>query len=162
MKTRALVPLALALALLSPLHSSTAAQPNIVIFYADDLGWGEVGCQGFAKDIPTPHIDSLAHNGLRFTNGYVAATYCSPSRAGLMTGRYPTRFGHEFNSVANTIGLRGDQTTIATRLKSLAMPPQPSANGTSATNPRTAPPNAASTNSTARSTTPRSSTRPTS
>jgi arylsulfatase A-like enzyme len=70
MKTRALVPLALALALLTPLHSSTAAQPNIVIFYADDLGWGEVGCQGFAKDIPTPHIDSLAHNGLRFTNGY--------------------------------------------------------------------------------------------
>ena len=96
-----------------------APQPNIVIFYADDLGWGELGCQGFNKDIPTPHIDSLAKNGLRFTQGYVAATYCSPSRAGLMTGRYPTRFGHEFNSVANATGLRLDQTTLATRLKSL-------------------------------------------
>ena len=96
-----------------------AAQPNLVIFYADDLGWGELGCQGYAKDIPTPHIDSLAKNGTRFTNGYVAATYCSPSRAGLMTGRYPTRFGHEFNSVANQTGLRLDQTTLATRLKNL-------------------------------------------
>ncbi len=96
-----------------------AAQPNLVIFYADDLGWGELGCQGFTKDIPTPHIDSIAKNGTRFTNGYVAATYCSPSRAGLMTGRYPTRFGHEFNSVANQTGLRLDQTTLATRLKNL-------------------------------------------
>ena len=120
MKPRCLfLRLAFVFALLTPFLSSTAAQPNIVIFYADDLGWGELGCQGFAKDIPTPHIDSLAKNGLRFTNGYVAATYCSPSRAGLMTGRYPTRFGHEFNTVANTVGLRSDQTTIATRLKTL-------------------------------------------
>ena len=111
--------LAFVFALLSPFLSSNAAQPNIVIFYADDLGWGELGCQGYTKDIPTPHIDALAKNGLRFTNGYVAATYCSPSRAGLMTGRYPTRFGHEFNTVANTVGLRSDQTTIATRLKTL-------------------------------------------
>ena len=120
MKPRCLfLRLAFVFALLTPFLSSTAAQPNIVIFYADDLGWGELGCQGFTKDIPTPHIDSLAKNGLRFTNGYVAATYCSPSRAGLMTGRYPTRFGHEFNTVANTVGLRSDQTTIATRLKTL-------------------------------------------
>ena len=111
--------LAFVFALLTPFLSSNAAQPNIVIFYADDLGWGELGCQGYTKDIPTPHIDALAKNGLRFTNGYVAATYCSPSRAGLMTGRYPTRFGHEFNTVANTVGLRADQTTIATRLKTL-------------------------------------------
>ena len=111
--------LAFVFALLTPFLSSNAAQPNIVIFYADDLGWGELGCQGYTKDIPTPHIDALAKNGLRFTNGYVAATYCSPSRAGLMTGRYPTRFGHEFNTVANTVGLRSDQTTIATRLKTL-------------------------------------------
>jgi len=95
-----------------------ADQPNLVIFYADDLGWGETGCQG-NKDIPTPHIDSLASNGVRFTQGYVAATYCSPSRAGLMTGRYPTRFGHEFNSVANVTGLHLKETTLADRLKSL-------------------------------------------
>ena len=119
LKPRCLLRLAFVCALLTPFLSSNAAQPNIVIFYADDLGWGELGCQGFTKDIPTPHIDSLAKNGLRFTNGYVAATYCSPSRAGLMTGRYPTRFGHEFNTVANTVGLRSDQTTIATRLKTL-------------------------------------------
>jgi arylsulfatase A-like enzyme len=92
--------------------------PNLVVFYADDLGYGELGCQG-NKDIPTPHIDSLAQNGIRFTQGYVAATYCSPSRAGLMTGRYPTRFGHEFNSVANVTGLHLKETTLADRLKRL-------------------------------------------
>ena len=57
-------------------RGSAASQPNLVIFYADDLGWGEVSCQGFAQDIPTPNIDSIARNGIRFTNGYVAATYC--------------------------------------------------------------------------------------
>ncbi len=95
-----------------------AEKPNIVIFYADDLGWGETGAYG-NKQIPTPHIDSLATNGVKFTQGYVAATYCSPSRAGLLTGRYPTRFGHEFNSVANQEGLDLNETTLADRLKSL-------------------------------------------
>ena len=96
-----------------------ADKPNVVIFYADDLGWGECGCYG-CKDIPTPNIDSLAKNGVRMTSGYVAATYCSPSRAGLMTGRYPTRFGHEFNSVASkNTGLSLKETTIANRLKDL-------------------------------------------
>jgi arylsulfatase A-like enzyme len=95
-----------------------AAKPNLVIFYADDLGWGELGCQG-NKEIPTPHIDSIAKNGVRFTQGYVAATYCSPSRAGLLTGRYPTRFGHEFNSVANVTGLHLKEVTLAERLKEL-------------------------------------------
>jgi arylsulfatase A-like enzyme len=93
----------------------------VIIFYADDLGWGELGCQG-SKDIPTPHIDSLAANGVRCTQGYVAATYCSPSRAGLMTGRYPTRFGHEFNTIAGAksgTGLSLRETTLPSRLKSL-------------------------------------------
>lgn len=109
--------LAAAVGLLTP-AASVAAQPNVVIFYADDLGWGELGCQGNSQ-IPTPHTDAIARNGVRFTNGYVAATYCSPSRAGLMTGRYPTRFGHEFNSVANRTGLRLDQVTLAERLRAL-------------------------------------------
>jgi arylsulfatase A-like enzyme len=109
---------AIACVLVSAGIAAAADQPNVVIFYADDLGWGETGCQG-AKDIPTPHIDSLAANGVRFTQGYVAATYCSPSRAGLMTGRYPTRFGHEFNSVANVTGLHLKETTLAERLKAL-------------------------------------------
>jgi len=95
-----------------------SARPNVVIFFADDLGWGELGCQGNPQ-IPTPNIDAIARDGVRFTNGYVAATYCSPSRAGLLTGRYPTRFGHEFNSVANRTGLRLDQITIADRLRAL-------------------------------------------
>jgi len=95
-----------------------SARPNVVIFFSDDLGWGELGCQGNPQ-IPTPNIDAIARDGVRFTNGYVAATYCSPSRAGLLTGRYPTRFGHEFNSVANRTGLRLDQVTIADRLRAL-------------------------------------------
>lgn len=73
-------------------------QPNIVILLADDLGYGELGCQG-NPEIPTPHIDSIAGNGIRFTSGYVAGPNCSPSRAGLLTGRIPTRFGYEFNPI---------------------------------------------------------------
>jgi arylsulfatase A-like enzyme len=115
MFVRITVGLCLAIACLTA-TGSAAAKPNVLIFFADDLGWGELGCQGNGE-IPTPHIDSLAKNGLRCTQGYVAATYCSPSRAGLMTGRYPTRFGHEFNSVANKTGLHLKETTIADRLK---------------------------------------------
>lgn len=99
-------------------QAQNQTKPNFLIFYSDDQGWGETGCYG-NKEIPTPHIDSLANNGVRFTQGYVAATYCSPSRAGLLTGRYPTRFGHEYNSVANKTGLRLDQVTLANRLKDL-------------------------------------------
>ena len=104
------------LLLLLTASASAADKPNVVIFFADDLGWGETGCYG-CKDIPTPNIDALATNGIRFTQGYVAATYCSPSRAAIMTGRYPTRFGHEFNSVANVTGLHLNETTLANRLK---------------------------------------------
>jgi len=70
--------------------------PNVVLLFADDLGYGELSCQG-NPEIPTPHIDSIAANGIRFTQGYVTAAFCSASRAGLMTGRYQTRFGYEFN-----------------------------------------------------------------
>lgn len=100
------------------LIAAPAKQPNVLIIYADDLGWGETGVQG-CRDIPTPNIDSIAKAGIRFTQGYVAATYCSPSRAGLMTGRYPTRFGHEFNAVARQSGLSLKEITLADRLRSL-------------------------------------------
>lgn len=70
-------------------------RPNILIIVADDLGYADLGFQG-GTDIPTPHIDSLAAGGIRFTNGYVSGPYCSPTRAGLLTGRYQQRFGHEF------------------------------------------------------------------
>ena len=98
------------------------ARPNIVFIIADDLGYGEPGCYG-GTEIPTPHIDSLAASGARFTNGYVTAPYCAASRAALLTGRYQTSFGFEFNPIAEKnltpgIGLPVDQETIADRLRS--------------------------------------------
>ena len=90
--------------------------PNVVILLADDLGYGELGCQG-NPEIPTPHIDAIAKNGVRFTSGYVTAPNCSPSRAGLLTGRYGTRFGHEFNP----IGARNEDPGTGLPLKQKTM-----------------------------------------
>jgi arylsulfatase A-like enzyme len=70
--------------------------PNVVIILADDLGYGDLGCYGNTT-VPTPNIDSLARNGILCTDSYVTAAVCSPSRAGLLTGRYQQRFGLEFN-----------------------------------------------------------------
>ena len=78
----------LAVVLLAALPPATRAdsaappvrKPNILLFYADDLGYGELGCYGF-KEVPTPNIDSIAAHGIRFTSGYVAAPLCSPSSA---------------------------------------------------------------------------------
>ena len=98
-------------------------KPNIVLIVADDLGYADVGFHG-CKDIPTPHIDSIASKGVRFTNAYVSSPVCSPTRAGLMTGRYQQRFGHELltgspaNSQAEHIGLPLTERTIADVLKS--------------------------------------------
>ncbi len=72
-------------------------KPNLVLVLADDMGYGDIGCYG-SKDVPTPHLDALARAGVRFTDGYVSCSVCSPSRAALLTGRYQQRFGHEFNS----------------------------------------------------------------
>ena len=90
-------------------------RPNILYLLADDLGFADVGFQG-CKDVPTPHLDSIAENGVRFTSGYVTAPACSPSRAGLLTGRYQTRFGHEFNhpmADLGPVGMPVDQKTMA-------------------------------------------------
>jgi arylsulfatase A-like enzyme len=96
-------------------------KPNIVVIVADDMGYADCGFQG-CKDIPTPSIDSLAAHGVRLTRGYVSGPYCSPTRAGLMTGRYQQRFGHEFNPTGGNkldsdVGLPLTETTIADRLK---------------------------------------------
>ena len=80
----------------SPDTRTTVRPPNIIVIVADDLGYADLGVHG-SKDIPTPNIDALAGTGIPFTDACVSAPYCSPSRAGLMTGRYPQRFGHEFN-----------------------------------------------------------------
>src|SRR5574339_484725 len=85
-----------AMAALPSLAVAAAGRPNILIIVGDDMGYADIGAHG-CKDIPTPHIDSLAKNGVRCTSGYVSGPYCSPTRAGLMTGRYQQRFGHEFN-----------------------------------------------------------------
>src|SRR5512143_871300 len=61
--------------------ASPAAKPNILVILADDLGYGELSCQGYTQEIPTPNIDSIARNGVRFTSGYVSGPYCSPTRA---------------------------------------------------------------------------------
>lgn len=73
------------------LISATAAKkPNFVFFLVDDMGWGDVGAYG-SKLHETPNIDSIARDGMKFTNGYAACTVCSPSRAAILTGRYPGR-----------------------------------------------------------------------
>ena len=74
-----------------------AEQPNMVLIVADDLGYPDICAYGCTYG-RTPHIDSLAERGVKFTDGYVSAPICSPSRAGMLTGRYQQRFGHEFNA----------------------------------------------------------------
>ena len=85
----------------SPAVAKTTA-PNIVIILADDLGYGDIGFNG-CSDIPTPSIDSLAANGVLCTNGYSTHPFCSPSRAGLLTGRYQQRFGHEMQPTDDSV-----------------------------------------------------------
>jgi arylsulfatase A-like enzyme len=95
-------------------------KPSIIVIVADDLGYSDLGYLG-GKDVPTPNIDKLAAEGVRFSSGYVSGPYCSPTRAGLVTGKYQQRFGHEFNPGpapnAADIGLSVKETTIANRLK---------------------------------------------
>src|SRR5207244_1007115 len=87
-------------------------RPNIVLFLADDLGCHDIGAWG-AADLKTPHIDALAASGARFTNWYAAAPVCAPSRAALLTGRYPIRAGVPDNGPP----LRSTEQTIASLLK---------------------------------------------
>jgi arylsulfatase A-like enzyme len=110
--------------LLNPLAAFPAAnvppkKPNVIVLLADDLGYADLGCQG-STDVVSPNIDTIAANGVRFTSGYVTAPQCCPSRAGLITGRYPNRFGFETNwpvSVNAKAGLPTGERTIADHLK---------------------------------------------
>jgi arylsulfatase A-like enzyme len=86
-------------------RNTTHGKPNILIFLTDDQGYADLGCYG-SPDIRTPNIDSIAAKGVRFTSGYVTAPQCSPSRAGLISGRYQQRFGLEMNVLDDpTFGL---------------------------------------------------------
>jgi arylsulfatase A-like enzyme len=92
-------------------------RPNIVLIVSDDLGYADIGIHG-CRDIPTPNIDRIAREGIRFTSGYVSGPYCSTTRAGLMSGRYPQRFGYEFNPDGSPeYGLPLTEMTMADRLK---------------------------------------------
>ena len=108
---------------LSQMARATVDKPNIIVIISDDMGYADIGCHG-CKDIATPNIDSIARNGIRFTNGYVSCPVCSPTRAGLITGRYQQRFGHEYNTgpppggLRENVGLPLTETTIADVLKS--------------------------------------------
>ena len=109
------------LCLIGAVASSLAAasKPNVLVFYLDDMGWAQPSIYG-GKLAPTPNIDALARNGVRFTDGYVSACICSPSRVGLMTGRYQARTGHDANSTRREgSALDLNETTIAQRLKPL-------------------------------------------
>ena len=106
-------------------NGSTLRKPNFILIVADDLGFADVGFNG-STQIKTPNIDHLASSGVRFSQGYVSSAVCSPSRAGLITGRNQVEFGHD-NNLAGVQpgfdqefnGLPLTETTIADRLKSL-------------------------------------------
>ena len=94
--------------------------PNFVLILVDDLGYRDVGFNG-ATEIETPNIDRIAAEGVTFRNGYVTASICTPSRAGLLTGRYPARFGLDVNLAYAPfdprLGLPLEETTIADHLR---------------------------------------------
>ncbi|MFZ9747339.1 MAG: sulfatase [Opitutaceae bacterium] len=107
---------ALLLAPVSPGRAAAPARLNVVLILADDLGWGDLACQG-NPHVRTPHLDALAREGLRFTEAYAAAPVCSPARAGLLTGRWPVRTG-----VVDAIGDAGIKWNTGRRL---LPPPNP-------------------------------------
>ena len=118
---RLLLLTAAVVAIRPPISRSVELPPNIVIVFCDDLGWGDLGCFG-NPTIRTPHLDRLAREGQKWTQFYVAAPVCTPSRAALMTGRYPIRNGM---TSANRVvlfpdsggGLPGEEVTLAEVLK---------------------------------------------
>ena len=116
-----IVILALGAVLLGPGNLSAsppASSPNIILILADDLGYGDVGVYG-AELIETPNLDRFAGEGIRLTNFYASGNVCSPSRAGLLTGRYAIRNGLADRTITSddTRGLPADTTTIANLLR---------------------------------------------
>ncbi len=99
------------------------AVPNVIVIVADDLAWHDLRVNG-ATDLLTPNLDALANEGVNFRHAYVTAPVCSPSRAGLLTGRYQQRFGHETNpgptlEHSNFFGLPTTERTMGDRFRAL-------------------------------------------
>ncbi len=118
----------LILSLIFHVSIEAAEKPNFIIILADDLGYGDLGYTG-STQILTPNIDKLAETGVIFTNGYVTGAVCSPSRAGMLTGRYNCEFGYYTNPDLppdqqlqinrEYSGLPLDEVTLADRLSDL-------------------------------------------
>ncbi|MEQ2005320.1 MAG: sulfatase-like hydrolase/transferase [Limisphaerales bacterium] len=104
----------------SMIVAADTPRPNILLIVSDDQGYADAGFQG-SRDIVTPHLDRLAARGIRFSNGYVTHSFCSPSRAGLLTGRYQQRFGHErnvfYDPADHREGLPTTETLLSARLQ---------------------------------------------
>lgn len=99
-------------------NSMAASPPNVILINCDDLGYGDLGCYG-AKDLRTPHLDRMAQEGTRFTDFSVTSALCTPSRAALMTGKYPGRVGLATGVLRPdaTTGLAGTEITLAEVVK---------------------------------------------
>ena len=105
--------LSLSLAIPTAMQAQKNELPNVVLIYADDIGYGDLQCYG-AKNVETPNVNRLADNGIRFTNAYSAASVSTPSRYGLLTGEYPWR--REGTNVANgdaAMIIKPEQLTVA-------------------------------------------------
>jgi arylsulfatase A-like enzyme len=105
---------------LAMMAQAAAARPNVVLFLADDMGYADIGCYG-AKDIRTPHIDRLAREGVKLTDFYSNGPVCTPTRCGLMTGRYQQRYGKGLEWALMpadvNVGLDPKHTTLARLLQ---------------------------------------------
>ena len=113
---KALIPVLIGLLpLLGVAESKKSTKPNIIMLFADDWGYGDLGVFKNLSDVKTPHLDKLSEQGVLFTDAYITAPQCSPSRAGLLTGRYQQRFG--FDTIPDC-PLPLSQSTIADHLKS--------------------------------------------
>jgi arylsulfatase A-like enzyme len=95
-------------------EATKVAKPNILLLVGDDIGWGDIGCYG-STQIPTPNLDRLAKEGMRFSSGYATAALCSPSRAALLTGRYQQR-----NSLENNRTAESKESGLDLNLKTIA------------------------------------------
>ena len=96
--------------------AANKSKPNIIVILIDDAGYADFGFMG-SKDLKTPEIDKLASSGVVFTDAHTSSTVCSPSRAGLITGRYQQRFGFECNGTGDSLGIDTSEITLGAALK---------------------------------------------